>query len=111
MTPLEQQVTTLLGLTGTLNVLDAIEHVKTVKHLLHTTEQQRKEWADMCIRKQARIEHLEEMERYLTEMMDEYKSDYISLNECASKVLTMTDDEKVKHFIHDTIIHLCANMK
>lgn len=59
MTPLEEQVTILLGLTGTLNVLDAIDHVKTLKHLLHTTEQQRKEWADMCIKKQARIEQLE----------------------------------------------------
>jgi hypothetical protein len=59
MTPLEKQVTILLGLTGTLNVLDAIEHVKTLKHLLATTEQQRKEWAEMCIKKQARIEELE----------------------------------------------------
>lgn len=61
MTPLEKQVTILLGLTGALNVLDAIEHVKTLKHLLATTEQQRKEWADMCIRKQARIEELEKL--------------------------------------------------
>lgn len=61
MTPLEKQVTILLGLTGTLNVLDAIEHIKTLKHLLATTEQQRKEWVDMCIRKQARIEELEKL--------------------------------------------------
>ena len=61
MTPLEKQVTILLGLTGTLNVLDAIDHVKTLKHLLGTTEQQRKEWADMCIKKQARIEELENL--------------------------------------------------
>jgi len=59
MTTLEKQVTILLGLTGTLNMLDAIEHVKTLKHLLSITEQQRKNWADMCIRKQARIEELE----------------------------------------------------
>lgn len=59
MTPLENQIPILLGLTGTLNVLDAIEHVKTIKHLLAITEQQRKEWADMCIKKQARIEELE----------------------------------------------------
>jgi len=61
MTPLEKQVTILLGLTGTLNVLDAIEHVKTLKHLLATTEQQRKDWADMVIKKQARIEELENL--------------------------------------------------
>lgn len=59
MTELEKQVTELLGLTKTLNVLDAIEHVKTLKLLLATTEQQRKEWAEMCIRKQATIEQLE----------------------------------------------------
>ena len=63
MTALEEQVTILLGLTGTLNVLDAIEHVKTLKHLLATTEQQRKEWADMCIKKQARIEELEKLSK------------------------------------------------
>jgi len=56
---LEYQVTVMLGLTGTLNMLDAIEHVKTLKHLLATTEYQRKEWADMCIKKQAKIEELE----------------------------------------------------
>lgn len=61
MTPLEKQVSILLGLTGTLNVLDAIEHVKTLKRLLATTEQQRKIWADMCIKKQARIEELEKL--------------------------------------------------
>ena len=66
MTPLEKQVTILLGLTGTLNVLDAIEHVKTLKHLLKTTEQQRMDWADMCIRKQARIEELESQIRNQT---------------------------------------------
>lgn len=58
-TPLNDQLATLLGLTGTFNVLDAIEHVKTLKHLLKTTEEQRKQWADMCIKKQARIEELE----------------------------------------------------
>jgi pantothenate kinase len=59
MTPLEEQVTQLLGLTNTLNVLDAIEHVKTLKHLLATTEQQRKEWAELSIKKQKRIDKLE----------------------------------------------------
>ena len=59
MTPLEKQVTILLGLTCTLNVLDAIEHVKTLKRLLGVTEMQRKEWADLCIKKQAKIEKLE----------------------------------------------------
>lgn len=63
MTPLEKQVTILLGLTGTLNVLDAIEHVKTLKHLLAATEQQRKEWADMVIKKQNRIEELEKIQK------------------------------------------------
>lgn len=61
MTQLEKQVTILLGLTGTLNVLDAIEHIKTLKRILAITEQQRKEWADICIKKQARIEELEKM--------------------------------------------------
>lgn len=61
MTPLEEQVTIFLGLTGKLNMLDAIEHVKTLKHLLKITEEQRKEWADMCIKKQARIEELEKL--------------------------------------------------
>jgi hypothetical protein len=59
MTELEKQVTELLGLTKTLNILDAIEHIKALKHLLATTEQQRKDWADMCIKKQVRIEELE----------------------------------------------------
>lgn len=63
MTLLEKQVTILLGLTGTLNVLDAVEHVKTLKHLLETTEHQRKEWAELCIKKQARIEELENLLR------------------------------------------------
>jgi len=58
---LEFQVCAMLGLTKTLNMLDAIEHVKTLKHLLTTIEQQRKEWADMCIKKQARIEELEKL--------------------------------------------------
>ena len=61
MTALENQVTILLGLTGTGNVLDAIEHVKTLKHLLATTEQQRKEWAESCIKKQAQIEQLDKL--------------------------------------------------
>ena len=59
MTPLENQVTIMLGLTGTLNLLDAIEHVKTLEDLLKTTELQRREWAVMCIKKQLRIEELE----------------------------------------------------
>jgi hypothetical protein len=63
MTPLAEQVTKLLGLTKTSNVLDAIEHFKTLKHLLETTEKQRKDWADMCIKKQARIEELEKLLR------------------------------------------------
>ena len=63
MNTLERQVTILLGLTGTLNVLDAIEHVKTLKRLLAITEEQRKSWADMCIKKQARIEELEKQKR------------------------------------------------
>lgn len=58
---LEKQIPALLGLTKSLNILDAIEHVKILKHLLGTTEQQRREWADMCIRKQARIEELENL--------------------------------------------------
>jgi len=59
MTPTEKQITTLLKLTKTTNVLDAIEHVKTLKHLLKTTEEQRNQWANLCIQKQARIELLE----------------------------------------------------
>lgn len=58
---LNKQLPILLGLTKTGNVLDAIECVKALNHLLATTEQQRKEWADMCIRKQARIEELEKL--------------------------------------------------
>ena len=60
MTPLESQIATLLGLTETSNVLEAIEHIKTLKRLLRITEEQRKEWADLCIKKQARIEELEQ---------------------------------------------------
>lgn len=56
---LEKQLPTLLGLTKTGNVLDAIEHIKTLKLLLSTTDKQRKDWADMVIKKQARIEELE----------------------------------------------------
>jgi len=59
MTPIEEQITILLGLTKTTNVLDAIEHVKTLKYLLKTTEEQRNQWANLCIQKQARIELLE----------------------------------------------------
>ena len=61
MTPLEKQVTILLGLTKTLNVLDAIEHIKILKRLLATTEEQRKSLADMCIKKQTRIVELENL--------------------------------------------------
>ena len=61
MEPLEYQVTVLLGLTGTGNVLDAIEHVKKLKRLLGITEKQRKDWADLCIKKQARIDELEKL--------------------------------------------------
>ena len=61
MTPLESQITELLGLTKTLNVLDAIDHVKQLKYLLAVTERQRKEWADACIKKQAKIEELEKI--------------------------------------------------
>jgi hypothetical protein len=56
---LENQVATLLGLTKTTNVLDAIEHVRTLKRLLAITEQQRKDWEDMCIRKQKLINKFE----------------------------------------------------
>lgn len=59
MNHLEKQVTELLGLTKTGNVLDAIEYVKTLNNLLKTTEHQRKSWAELCIKKQARIEELE----------------------------------------------------
>ena len=59
MTPLEKQVTILLGLTKTQNVLDVIRHVRTLYKIIQTTEQQRKDWADLCIKKQARIDELE----------------------------------------------------
>lgn len=111
MTALENQVTILLGLTGTLNVLEAIEHVKTLKHLLATTEQQRKDWADMCIKKQKLIDDFKEREEFLNETILEYKSDYESLNDCLTKILSITDNSTVKELINDTTVHLCANMK
>lgn len=59
MTPLEKQITILLGLTKTQNVLDAIRHIRILYKIIQTTEQQRKDWADLCIKKQARIDELE----------------------------------------------------
>jgi hypothetical protein len=59
MTPLEKQITILLGLTKTQNVLDVIRHVRKLYKIIQTTEQQRKDWADLCIKKQARIDELE----------------------------------------------------
>lgn len=111
MTPLESQIATLLGLTGTGNVLDAIEHVKILKRLLDITEQQRKDWADQCIKSHAKIKELRETEDYLNEIMSEYRCDYESLNQCVTKVLAMTDNEKIKELINHTVFRLCANMK
>ena len=59
MTPLEKQITILLGLTKTQSVLDAIRHIRTLYKIIQTTEEQRKDWADLCIKKQARIDELE----------------------------------------------------
>ena len=59
MTPLEKQIKILLGLTKTQNVLDVIKHIRKLYKVIQTTEQQRKDWADLCIKKQARIDELE----------------------------------------------------
>ena len=59
MTPLEKQITILLELTKTQNVLDVIRHIRALYKIIQTTEQQRKDWADLCIKKQARIDELE----------------------------------------------------
>jgi hypothetical protein len=59
MTPLEKQITILLALTKTKNVLDVIRHIRTLYKIIQTTEQQRKDWANLCIKKQARIDELE----------------------------------------------------
>ena len=67
MTPLEKQITILLGLTKTKNVLDAIEHIKSLYNIIQTTEQQRKDWADLCIKKQARIDELEQRKKHFEE--------------------------------------------
>lgn len=37
----------------------SVEGIKTLNQLLEQKEIERKEWADMCIKKQARIEELE----------------------------------------------------
>jgi hypothetical protein len=67
MTPLEKQITILLGLTKTKNVLDSIEHIKALYNIIQTTEQQRKDWADLCIKKQARIDELEQRQKHFEE--------------------------------------------
>jgi hypothetical protein len=58
MTPLEEQITVLLGMTGTSNVLEAINYVERLKLILELTERQKQEWADLCFKKQLIIDKL-----------------------------------------------------
>lgn len=58
--------------------------------------------------------HLKEEEmkdEFTNDDLISYKSDRDSLHACVDKVLTMTNDEKIKELIYDTDFHLCMNMK
>ena len=55
------EVKNLLEYTGKTSVLDVIKHVKTLEYIIELEQTERKEWVDLCIRKQARIEQLENL--------------------------------------------------
>ena len=96
---------------GQAHNLPSVEEVKRLESIIELKENQRVEWAEMVIKKQAKIEELIADKDCLEEMMAEYQCDYGSLRGCVEQILTMTDSDAIKELINKTVFHLCANMK
>ena len=55
------EVRALYEYTDKVSVLDVIKYIKTLEYIIEIKETERREWADLSIKKQARIEVLENL--------------------------------------------------